>query len=142
MNIRCMQPDDYDAVYDLWSHCSGVGLRSADDSPAGIGQYLRRNPTTCFVAESGGQFTGAILSGHDGRRGYIYHLAVADAYRRNGIGKALVEHALTALEKEGIRKVALVAFTDNTLGNQFWESQGFILREDLYYRNKALNECE
>ena len=142
MTIRCMRPDDYEAVYALWSRCSGVGLRSADDSPQGIGQYLRRNPSTCFVAETGGQLTGAILCGHDGRRGYIYHLAVADAHRRNGIGSALVDHALAALKREGIRKAALVAFADNIPGNLFWEKQGFTLREDLHYRNKNLDIAE
>lgn len=142
MNIRCMQPDDYETVYDLWSHCSGVGLRSRDDCQAGILQYLRRNPNTCFVAEESGRLTGAILSGHDGRRGYIYHLAVADRDRRKGIGSQLVNHALAALKAEGICKVALVAFKDNDPGNRFWESQGFTLREDLNYRNKSLDGNE
>lgn len=142
MNIRCMQPDDYTAAYALWSRCSGVGMRPEDDCQAGILRYLRRNPTTCFLAEENGSLTGTILAGHDGRRGYIYHLAVADSHRRQGIASQLVAHAIAALKAEGIRKAALVVFRDNDPGNRFWESQGFTLREDLNYRNKPLYEAE
>ena len=74
--IRTMTMEDYEAVYDLWIHTPGMGLNTLDDSRDGIGKYLRRNPSTCFVAEEDGTVTGALIAGHDGRRGYIYHLAV------------------------------------------------------------------
>ena len=83
---------------------------------------------------------GVILCGHDGRRGIIQHACVSPDYRRYGIGSKLVELALEALKDEGINKVLLVAFKKNEGGNAFWESQGFTLREDLNYRNKALAE--
>jgi len=79
------------------------------------------------------------LSGHDGRRGYIHHTAVNDTVRKQGIGTALVNAAIEALKKQGINKVALVAFSTNKLGNSFWESQGFKDRNDLVCRNKSLN---
>lgn len=103
-----------------------------------IEAYLRRNPDNCFIAKTGETITGAILSGHDGRRGYIYHLAVRKEARRQGIGGALVSHALAALKTQGIRKVALVVFSDNQQGNAFWERQGFEARADLAYRNRLL----
>jgi ribosomal protein S18 acetylase RimI-like enzyme len=81
---------------------------------------------------------GAILSGHDGRRGYIYHTAVEAALQRQGLGSALVLAVQEALRKEGITKIALVAFKRNALGNRFWERQGFSRRDDLVYRNKRL----
>lgn len=138
MTIRIMTKDDYDAVSHLWRSTPGMGLNDRDDSCFGIERYLRRNPTTCFVAEKEGQITGAILAGHDGRRGFIYHTAVAPSLQRQGIGSALVAAALDALKQEGITKVALVVFSKNAAGNQFWERQGFTLRTDLSYRNKAL----
>ena len=95
-------------------------------------------PNTCFVDEQEGTITGAILAGHDGRRGYIYHTAVNPAYRHQGIGTALVNAALHALANEGIIKVALVVFSRNDAGNAFWERLGFTARGDLAYRNKAL----
>ena len=140
MKIREMTISDYDQVYALWQNTPGMGLNTADDSREGIAAYLIRNPQTCFVAEAEQEITGAILAGHDGRRGFIYHLAVAISHRGNGIGSALVERALSALEQEGIRKVALVVFDRNEIGNAFWERLGFSKREDLIYRNKSLAE--
>ncbi|WP_282711458.1 GNAT family N-acetyltransferase [Lancefieldella sp. Marseille-Q7238] len=135
-----MSIDDYDAVYDLWMSCKNMGFNNLDDSRKGIERFLLRNPTTVFVAEETGVLKGVVLAGHDGRRGYIYHMAVAKAYRRQGIAAELLEHTLKALEKEGIYKVALLVFNRNEVGNAFWEKQGFTVREDITYRNKALAE--
>jgi ribosomal protein S18 acetylase RimI-like enzyme len=139
MNIRNMTAGDYDTVYALWANTPGMSLNDTDDSRQGIEKYLNRNPKTCFVAEEDGLIRGVILSGHDGRRGYIHHTAVAALYRRRGIGKALLDAALGALKREGIHKAALVAFTDNAAGNAFWEKNGFTLRDELYYRNKGID---
>ena len=140
MTIRAMRLTDYDAVYALWRACAGMGLNDYDDSREGIARYLRRNPETCFVAEDGGAIVGAVLSGHDGRRGHINHLAVAPGYRRRGVGRALVEAALAALGAQGIAKVNLTAFAANAEGNAFWETLGFTTRPDLIYRNRVLAE--
>ena len=137
---RCMVPGDYDKVYALWMSCKNMGFNNLDDSREGIEKYLRRNPTTCFVAEEEGQIIGVILSGHDGRRGFIHHMAVGEQYRRRGIATVLVDMALAALKEEGIHKVALLVFTRNEAGNAFWESKGFSARTDLTYRNLALTE--
>ena len=140
MNIRLMKIEDYEEVYALWLSCKGMGLNNVDDSRDGIARYLARNPNTCFVAQEEGHIHGAILTGHDGRRGYISHTAVSPSARRRGIGAALVNAALEALRAEGIAKVALVAFARNEEGNAFWEKQGFTSRSDLVYRNRALVE--
>ena len=136
---RVMTIDDYQAAYDLWIKC-GNGLNDKDDSREGIDKYLKRNPGTSFVATVDGTVVGVILCGHDGRRGIIQHACVAPEYRRMGIGAGLVDLALAALKEEGINKVLLVAFKKNEKGNAFWESQGFTIRDDLNYRNKALAE--
>ncbi len=140
--IRTMNIEDYDKVYNLWINTEGMGLNTTDDSRDGIAQYLRRNPNTCFVAEDNGEIIGVIISGHDGRRGFIYHTTVKPEYRGKGIGKKLVDAALKALEQEGIHKVALVVFDDNTNGNVFWEKVGFTVRDDLVYRNKNIHELK
>lgn len=140
MQMRTMTIEDYDRVYALWMSCKNMGFNDLDDSREGIGRYLARNPNTCFVAEEGGELAGVILAGHDGRRGFIHHMAVAEAYRRRGVGAALAERALEALKAEGIHKVALLAFKRNEAGNAFWERMGFTVRDDLNYRNRALTE--
>ena len=117
-----------------------MGLNDIDDSRAGIEKYLKRNPSTCFVATASGKIIGVILSGHDGRRGFIHHTAVSVANRNEGVGSALVDAALKALREEGIHKAALVVFNTNETGNAFWEHRGFHLRDDLNYRNRALSE--
>lgn len=139
IKYRLMTIEDYEQAYALWILC-GNGLNDKDDSRDGIEKYLKRNPTTSFVAVCDEKIVGVLLCGHDGRRGIIQHACVSPDFRRFGIGRKLVELGLDALKDEGITKVLLVAFKKNEGGNAFWESQGFTLREDLNYRNKALTE--
>lgn len=82
------------------------------------------------------------MAGNDGRRGYIYHTAVHPNYRGRGIGSALVQAAIQALERLGIGKAALVVLETNADGNVFWEKQGFTVRTDLTYRNKTLEQTD
>lgn len=140
MEIKLMSIEDYDKVYELWTNTEGMGMRSLDDSFEGIQKFLKRNPSTNYIAQVENKIIGVILCGHDGRRGYIYHAAVKTDYRRKGIGQSLVNAAIGALKKEGINKVALVAFSSNDLGNKFWKSIGFDERNDLVYRNLSINK--
>ncbi len=134
-----MTIDDYEEAYRLWTSTPGMGLRSLDDSREGIGRFLKRNGTTNFVCRTDAGLGGIILCGHDGRRGYIYHMAVRPDCRRRGIGRELVRLALDSLDREGIAKAALVVFESNEEGNRFWESLGFGARQDLVYRNRVID---
>ena len=139
-SIRVMNTEDYDRVYALWMSCKNMGFNNLDDSRQGIEKYLKRNPSTCFVAEQGDAIVGVVLAGHDGRRGFIHHMAVAEDCRRQGIATDLLGQALAALKEEGINKAALLVFNRNEAGNAFWERQGFTARDDVTYRNKTLTE--
>lgn len=114
-------------------------LTELNEVKEGIEKFLIRNPDTCFVAEDS-EIIGVILAGNDGRRGYIYHTAVHPDYRKQGIAANLTEYVEKAMEKLEINKVALVVFDRNDIENAFWEKQGFTIREDLVYRNKALTD--
>ena len=138
--IRVMTIEDYDGVYALWKKIRGFGIRSIDDSREGVGRFLKRNPTTSVVAEKDGKIVGSILCGHDGRRGCLYHVCVDEAYRRHGIGRAMVVFAMKALKEEKINKVSLIAFTKNDIGNAFWNTIGWTERLDLIYYDFTLNE--
>lgn len=138
--IRVMTIEDYDGVYELWKKIKGFGIRSIDDSREGVGRFLKRNPTTSVVAIEDGRIVGSILCGHDGRRGCLYHVCVDEAYRRHGIGKAMVVHAMKALQKEEINNVSLIAFSKNDIGNAFWNTIGWTKRLDLNYYDFILNE--
>ena len=137
--IRVMTIDDYDGVYKLWKSIQGFALRSIDDSREGVEVFLKRNPTTSVVAVEDGKIVGAILCGHDGRRGCFYHVCVNPDYRLKGIGKEMVVFCMNALKDEHINKVSLIAFTKNDVGNAFWKQIGWTKREDLNYYDFTLN---
>ena len=138
--VRQMKIEDYDQVYALWTKIRGFGIRSVDDSKEGVARFLRRNPDTSVVAVEEDQIVGAILCGHDGRRGCLYHVCVDPDWRMRGIGKAMVVYAMEALKKEEINKVSLIAFTQNDIGNAFWKEIGWTKREDLNYYDFTLHE--
>lgn len=140
ITLRVMQMEDYEQVYDLWMTIDGFGIRSIDDSYEGVARFIKRNPTTSVVAETDGKIVGAILCGHDGRRGCFYHVCVDKDYRKQGIGKAMAVFCMKALQEEQINKVSLIAFKSNSIGNAFWKSAGWTFREDLNYYDFTLNE--
>ncbi|MBR6909618.1 MAG: GNAT family N-acetyltransferase, partial [Lachnospiraceae bacterium] len=113
-----MTKEDYEGVRALWMTIHGFAIRSIDDSKEGVDRFIDRNPQTSVVAVSDkGEIVGAILCGHDGRRGCLYHVCVREDFRRKGIGKEMVVFCMNALKAEGINKVSLIAFTKNDIGN-------------------------
>ncbi len=134
-----MRASDYDAVRSLWMTIKGFAIRSMDDSREGVNKFIERNPGLSTVAIEDGHIVGAILCGHDGRRATLYHVCVAESYRKQGIGKSMVVRCMEELQKEGINKVALIAFTHNDVGNAFWKEIGWTEREDLNYYDFTLN---
>ncbi len=140
VRIRSMTMEDYQAVCALWHSIRGFGIRSIDDSREGVERFLMRNPGFSVVAERDGEVVGAVLCGHDGRRGCLYHVCVREECRRRGIGKAMVVFCMEALKREQINKVSLIAFTKNDVGNAFWKEIGWTKREDLNYYDFTLNE--
>ena len=139
--VRVMTADDFEQVHDLWMRIKGFAIRSIDDSKDGIERFLKRNPTTSMVAVEQDKVVGAILCGHDGRRGCFYHVCVDPAYRRRGIGTQMVKACLAALREEQINNVTLIAFKQNEIGNSFWRHVGWAQREDLNYYDFTLNEA-
>lgn len=139
--IRAMRIEDYDGVRKLWMSIKGFAIRSIDDSREGVEIFLKRNPETSCVCVVDGKIVGAILCGHDGRRGCLYHVCVDSNYRMHGYGKAMVVFCMDALKEEHVNKVSLIAFTSNDIGNAFWKEIGWTKREDLNYYDFTLNEA-
>ena len=96
VNIREMTMEDFEEVHALWMGIHGFGIRSIDDSKEGVERFIRRNPTTSMVACENDRIIGAILCGHDGRRGCLYHVCVHEDYRRQ-IGKTKAESTYRGL---------------------------------------------
>ena len=120
----------YDEIMILWKTHPGIGLSGAD-TRENIGSYLARNPGGSFLALVDGKVAGTVLGGHDGRRGFLYHLFVAEEHRGRGLGRVLLDRAVECLEREGIQKCHVMVFASNEEGKAFWRKAGFHPRGDL-----------
>ena len=137
VDIEPFDMTDYDRVYSLWERTEGVGLSPAD-SRENISEYLTRNPGMSFVCRNGERIVGTVLGGHDGRRGYIHHLAVSEEFRKGGIGSELLKACMDSLGRSGIAKCHLFVFGDNDAGKRFWERRGWQERGDLVVFSQEL----
>jgi N-acetylglutamate synthase len=137
-HIDPMVIDDFDEVMQLWTTTEGMGL-SESDSRHEIEAYLTRNPGLSLTARlEDGRLVGTVLCGHDGRRGYLYHLAVAADCRRQGMARALLDCCLANLQALGIRKATVFVYHANALGQAFWQHNGWKGRVDLYVMQRPL----
>lgn len=125
-----MTIDDYGAVVELWRSCEGLSIRDAD-SRDGVQRYLARNPGLSFVAARGARIVGSIMAGHDGKRGYIQHLAVAEEARRQGVATSLVARCVDALRAEGIEKSHVHVLKNNGDGRAYWSKLGWRQRGEV-----------
>ena len=139
ITIKDFGIEHYQAVIALWEKSEGIGLSSADTQER-IKFYLDRNPGSSFTAWDGEKLVGAVLCGHDGRRGYLHHLAVDPNYRKQGIGQLLSDACMTALKKEGIDKAHIFVFGSNEGGLTFWQKAGWYQRHELVLMSYDIHE--
>ena len=137
VSIRSMTAQDYEGVVDLWRAAEGIGLSEADEREA-VAAYLERNPGLSLVAFRGEALVGALLCGHDGRRGYLHHVVVARSEQGRGIGRELVQRALDGLSHLGIAKANIFVYADNEEGQAFWHATGWSARDDLVLMQHAI----
>ena len=145
VQIREFIPDDYDSALALWKRCEGIGLSDADER-CPIARFLQRNPGLSFVAlDEQNNLVGTVLCGSDGRRGYLYHLAVDPLYRRLGLGKQLVERCLDGLRSTGIQKCHIMVYGSNVSGLAFWQQSGWKTRPEIVLMSHdvmLIEKCE
>ncbi|MEW5817134.1 MAG: GNAT family N-acetyltransferase [Spirochaetota bacterium] len=137
MKIEDFSISDYEAAYSFWKKIDGMGLSSADDRE-NIDRFIKQNQGLSLVCKNGNKIVGTLLCGQDGRRGYLYHLAVDPLYRRRGIGTLLVEKCLERLRGCGIGKCHLFVYASNRTGQEYWEKTGWHLRRDILVFSKDL----
>jgi putative acetyltransferase len=137
VSIEPMTIDCYEEVIAFWRAVEGIGMNDADERGC-LKAYLARNPDMSFVAKARGRIIGTALCGHDGRRGYLNHLAVSEPHRNMGIGRRLTDHCLESLKKTGINKCHLFVYRSNTEGKRFWEGLGWTPRSDMQVVSKTL----
>jgi N-acetylglutamate synthase len=117
--------EDYDAAIALWLAEEQSIEVCEGDSREEIAEYFKRNPGLSRVAESDGKIVGAVLCGHDGRRGWIYHLAVSPEYRGRGVGKLLIDDCVRGLTHAGLKRAIILVAGDNPAGREFWLRNGW-----------------
>ena len=141
MNIKPsmeeIHPNDYNELISLWSSIPGIGINEAD-SEERIRRFLLKNSGLSFCYKEDNRIVGTIVCGQDGRRGYIYHTAVAPEHRGRGIGRILVDENLRNLNDAGIDKCHILVFADNEPGKEFWKSIGWEKRDDIVIYSKKL----
>ena len=132
--IRRMQPEDYGQAFALWSATPGMHLHSLNNTYGGIARLIAANPQTCLVATDGNdRIVATALGATDGRKGYLYHVAVDEKWRGRGIGTTLISRILDLFSAVGIEKVGILVVADNAEGQRFWAGHGWKTRPDVIY---------
>ena len=131
VQIRGLVATDHAQALAVWQACEGIRLRD-EDGPAGFAAYLERNPQLSLGCELQGRLVATLLVGHDGRRGYLQHLAVLPEFRRQGIARALLERALEALAQLGISRSHVFVLEEAPGALAFWQAQAdWMMRADI-----------
>jgi ribosomal protein S18 acetylase RimI-like enzyme len=129
IKIREFESSDWQVAWDLW----GQELKDKDNTwqKDKVDVFLERNPGQSFVAVVDGELVATVLCGFDGRRGYIYNLAVKDGFKRRGIGTALTKLAISNLKRAGADKVHLMVLVENQCAHRFYQKLGFSNNKDI-----------
>lgn len=122
--VREMTAADIAGARALWAATEGVEVAEGDN-PGEMVRFLQRNPGLSSVAVDDGQLVAALMCGHDGRRGFLYHLAVASGQRGHGLGRKVIRRSLGLLRGEGITRALLFVAADNSRGREFWLHEGW-----------------
>lgn len=132
--IRRMLPEDYEEAYALWQRTPGMHLHSLNNTYGGIALLISKNPESCFVAvDDEGHVIATALGATDGRKGYLYHVAVDEQWRSQGIGTRLIQRIMDVFKAFGIVKIGILVVADNAAGQEFWKKQGWNTRPDVVY---------
>jgi ribosomal protein S18 acetylase RimI-like enzyme len=131
-------PEEYKQVYELWESIEKGVHVGRSDTLAEIEKKLSRDPDLFLVAELDGRIVGTVIGGYDGRRGILYHLAVAEPLRGNGIGSLLMDEVVSRLRAKGCLKCYLLVTTDNPEAETYYQRRGWQRMDDVHLYGKEL----
>ena len=132
-----MKLNRFDELIKFLKSIEGLYI-SDDDNYGNLKIYLKRNPKLNFIVLHENRIIAAIKCSHDGRRGYIHHLAVKKEFRGKGIAKELIDKCLNNLRDKGIKKIRVFVLDNNEEAIIFWKHIGF--EEQIYdYRTFQMN---
>jgi ribosomal protein S18 acetylase RimI-like enzyme len=131
-------PADYEPVFALWTSIEKGVHTGRSDTPAEIVKKLERDPDLFLVAEADGAIVGSAVGGYDGRRGLVYHLAVASAFRGMGVGSRLMDELELRLRTKGCLKCYLLVTSDNPEAEVFYRQRGWQHMDSIRLYGKEL----
>jgi len=124
ITTRVFRIEDYERAIDLWKRVEGIEIAEGDEKE-GVELFLARNPDLSRVAETSDGMVGVALCGQDGRRGYIYHLAIEPGYQQQGVARQLVNECIKGLQKVGLKRALILVAEDNPRAQAFWHRCGW-----------------
>jgi ribosomal protein S18 acetylase RimI-like enzyme len=136
VQIQEFQINDYNVVLELWNE-AGLVIRPGDDL-RGVRMKLLRDPDLFLLARLEGEVVGCIIGGWDGRRGWVYHLAVKPSYQRRGIAAALLSEVERRLVGKGAKKINAQIYQSNAKSLKFFKARGYEIHPDLVMVGKYL----
>ena len=131
VDVREFTRADGAALRAFWESC-GIKIRPGDDDDA-LASFGSRNPGLFLLAIDARGIAASALGGWDGRRGWLYHVAVRADQRRHGLGARLVKTIEERLRARGCPKVNLIVWSDNTSAMEFWSSLGYTRADTVEY---------
>jgi len=135
--VRLMEVADIPASLELWKHMEGLSIRGSDNI-RDLSDHVGKNPGHNFVAMYGDRLIGTVLGGFDGRRGYIYHLAVHEDFRKQNIGKELMERCFQSFRDIRVTKCHMMVLSNNTEAQEFYKRIGCEKRDEIIVYSKTL----
>lgn len=134
MRIRGFALDDHDAAAELWRASDHMSAPPREE----LERVLAQAPELVLVAEDDGRLVGVVVGTDDGRRGWIFRLAVSPDRRREGIGDALVAEVERRLVDRGAVHIRLLVVGANEQARRFWEASGYEPFEDVVMYSKDI----
>jgi len=131
-------PSAYEPVYKLWESIEKGVRVGRSDTPVEIEKKITRDPDLFLIAELDGNIIGSVIGGFDGRRGLIYHLAVAASFRGKGIGSGLMDEVEARLRAKGCLKCYLLVTSDNTEVEDYYQQRGWQYMDNIHLYGKEL----
>ena len=136
MGVEEVTDDDMQAVTALWGE---VGLTRPWNGPESDFRRARKGPSSAILGvKQNGALVGSVMVGHDGHRGWVYYLAVAPAWQRQGLGRELTSAAEEWLRDRGAVKIQLMVRNENASTRHFYERRGY-QESDVVVLAKWLN---
>lgn len=133
-----MKVSDLEQVIKLWSSITELSFPVQFDTVERLTRFLSRNQGFSTIAKSDTAIVGAILCGHDGRRGFFYHSGVDYSFRKQGIAKEMIERCFEMLRKEDIDTCFLFTIDSNIPAQEFWKSMGFNYAPHILYHSRSI----